>query len=222
MQEVFEKIISKINEKIEHYDSRHKILTDSGMFGDADRIADRMTELDFTREIVKQAAEEFATDTNVGTNGWIPCSSGNLPEENEDVEVTVEEIANEVGGKRMERLTKRSSNGAGIYNTPSRDPVKWENNRHRVLQKLADYEDLEEQGLLLRLPCKVGDTVYTLRKKIIKEEKVYDVQYRGIKYKQGQRWFMNIGASAYFEMDFGKTVFFTKEEAEAKLEEMEE
>lgn len=27
--------------------------------------------------------------------------------------------------------------------------------------KLAEYEDLEEQGLLLRLPCKVGDTVYT-------------------------------------------------------------
>ena len=26
--------------------------------------------------------------------------------------------------------------------------------------KLAEYEDLEEQGLLLRLPCKVGDTVY--------------------------------------------------------------
>lgn len=27
-------------------------------------------------------------------------------------------------------------------------------------KKLADYEDAEEQGLLLRLPCKVGDTVY--------------------------------------------------------------
>ena len=26
--------------------------------------------------------------------------------------------------------------------------------------KLAEYEDLEEQGLLLRLSCKVGDTVY--------------------------------------------------------------
>ena len=26
--------------------------------------------------------------------------------------------------------------------------------------KLKDYEDLEEQGLLLKLPCKVGDTVW--------------------------------------------------------------
>ena len=29
-----------------------------------------------------------------------------------------------------------------------------------ALRKLADYEDAEEQGLLLRLPCPVGTTVY--------------------------------------------------------------
>lgn len=29
-----------------------------------------------------------------------------------------------------------------------------------ALEKLADYEDLEEQGRLLKLPCKVGDDVY--------------------------------------------------------------
>lgn len=32
----------------------------------------------------------------------------------------------------------------------------------KAFEKLAEYEDLEEQGLLLRLPCKVGDTVYVL------------------------------------------------------------
>ena len=26
------------------------------------------------KQIVQEVAEEFATDTNVGTNGWIPCS----------------------------------------------------------------------------------------------------------------------------------------------------
>lgn len=45
----------------------------------------------------------------------------------------------------MERLTRRSGNGTAIYNTPSGDPIKWENNRNEVLQKLAEYEDLEEQ-----------------------------------------------------------------------------
>ena len=54
----------------------------------------------------------------------------------------------------MERLTRRSANGTGVYATPSGEPVKWEDNRHNVLQKLADYEDLEEQGRLVILPCK--------------------------------------------------------------------
>ena len=54
----------------------------------------------------------------------------------------------------MERLTRRSDNGTGVYATPSGEPVKWENNRHNVLQKLAEYEDLEEQGRLVILPCK--------------------------------------------------------------------
>lgn len=29
-----------------------------------------------------------------------------------------------------------------------------------LLEALGKYEDLEEQGLLMKLPCKVGDTVY--------------------------------------------------------------
>ena len=62
----------------------------------------------------------------------------------------------------MERLTKRNQNGLAIYNTPSGDPIKWENNRHKVLQRLAEYEDLEEQGKLPKFPCAVGDTVYVL------------------------------------------------------------
>ena len=30
----------------------------------------------------------------------------------------------------------------------------------KIIERLAEYEDLEAKGLLLRLPCKVGDTVY--------------------------------------------------------------
>ena len=60
----------------------------------------------------------------------------------------------------MERLTRRSASGTGVYATPSGEPVKWENNRHNVLQKLADYEDLEEQGRLIKLPVKDGTTAH--------------------------------------------------------------
>lgn len=90
-----------------------------------------------------------------------------------------------------------------------------------MLDKLAEYEDLEGQGKLLKLPCVVGDKLFVINKNrnnLITEENVYDVQYRGEKYAKGQRFFMNIGALAYFEMDFGKTVFPTREEAEAALE----
>ena len=32
------------------------------------------------------------------------------------------------------------------------------------LEELKEYRDLEEQGLLLKLPCKVGDTYWELEK----------------------------------------------------------
>ena len=51
----------------------------------------------------------------------------------------------------MSRLTWRNPDDGKIY-------LYGEN--ADVVGKLADYEDAEEQGLLLRLPCKVGDTVY--------------------------------------------------------------
>ena len=53
----------------------------------------------------------------------------------------------------MERLTYRTAKGEAMGDNSIADIGD-------ILGKLAEYEDLEEQGLLLRLPCKVGDTVY--------------------------------------------------------------
>ena len=137
----------------------------------------------------------------------------------------------------MERLTRRSANGTGVYATPSGEPVKWENNRHNVLQKLADYEDLEEQGRLIKLPCKAGDTVYVVTSPfnvfddIEYDENTKDEVYESYVssttfYKSGEQYRIYAKATnhfigAYFrECDFGKTVFLTKSEAEAKLKEL--
>ena len=56
----------------------------------------------------------------------------------------------------MERLTER-------YDiTPDGESDVWVKQHDYIsaARKLCDYEDLEEQGLLVRLPCNVGDIVY--------------------------------------------------------------
>lgn len=96
------------------------------------------------------------------------------------------------------------------------------------LEKLKEYRHLEEQGKLLKLTCAVGDTVYVILphdshltiaqiNKIEVKRTIYGkicyfiepVSYRGHLYR-------------YFENDFGKTVFLTREEAEAALKGLEE
>lgn len=74
------------------------------------------------------------------------------------------------------------------------------------LKKLAEYEELEEQGKLLKLPCAVGDTVYTLNT-----------------LQGGDTVIGETTADAFFcalgmlEGRFGKTIFLTFGEAEAAL-----
>ena len=90
MQEVFEKLIKKLEE----YEHENLIEHDSEIANHCKKDCQYNNDCalcvwDKAIEIVKQAAEEFATDTNVGRNGWIPCNSGKLPKENEYVRVTI-------------------------------------------------------------------------------------------------------------------------------------
>ena len=62
----------------------------------------------------------------------------------------------------MERFTKRLANGSVGFSgdgTPTENALKLPG----ALSKLCDLEDVEQQGRLVVLPCKVGDTVYILR-----------------------------------------------------------
>ena len=89
-------------------------------------------------------------------------------------------------------------------------------------KKLKEYEDLEEKGLLLRLPVKVGDTVYAIRYGeendfVVVETKIIEIRQNvnGIFFEP------LISRKAYKIDDFGKEVFLTRAEAEQKLKEME-
>ena len=89
---------------------------------------------------------------------------------------------------------------------------------HKAVEKLAEYEDLEEQGLLLRLPCKVGDTLWWTNAygDLCSSEVNSIFIEKGIDGIVIETFICNIAGK-----EIGKTVFFTKEEAEQALARME-
>lgn len=96
----------------------------------------------------------------------------------------------------------------------------WEHKQvAEYLKKLKEYQQLEEQGRLIKLPCKIGTEVYNttwwddVQEKVKVAGKTY---YRTVhKHKVSKSTF------GYYDIEnFGETVFLTKSEAEAKLKEL--
>ena len=130
----------------------------------------------------------------------------------------------------MERLTKRIDGGLvfpneliGVMMTPSNDTMC------RILTRLAAYEDTglepedmahwmdyfraECEGRLVVLPCKVGDHVWIDGRDAIVTE---FFGYRSERYFHA----VILGRNKHIDIPFdeiGKTVFLTREDAEAAL-----
>lgn len=121
----------------------------------------------------------------------------------------------------MERLTERVYDGLIIIKQDSGDE-----GNYKAADKLATYEDLEEQGLLMKLLCKVGTEVFAIlprdshcTKCQIKKIEIRPTIFGKICYfaePVAQRGC----CFRYFDTEFGKVIFLTREEAEKKLEEM--
>lgn len=83
----------------------------------------------------------------------------------------------------------------------------------KAFEKLAEYEDLEGQGRLLKLPCKIGDTVYTACSWGIETGVVGSIEIIS------DRIFVNnISGQMIGE---ASNILLTRQEAEDKLKEME-
>lgn len=84
---------------------------------------------------------------------------------------------------------------------------RWESEEYKgkAVDKLAEYEDLEEQGKLLKLPCKIGQRVYMIYQ--FCGEGAWEIEEHKIKLEDLE--------------NIGKTVFLTRQEAEQALAEME-
>lgn len=117
----------------------------------------------------------------------------------------------------MDRLTDRSkemptpiSNHATYY--------------AQCVNKLADYEDAEEQGRLIILPCKVGDTIWEFKYgcTIGPDDLCYIPSKacgncKSLTCSIAPRKVIDVADAALLTRRWGKTVFRFREEAEAAL-----
>ena len=162
--------------------------------------------------------------------------------------LTLEEIIDHC--KRKTELVEKYTRNRYLETAPIESNVVREYWEHKqvagYLQELLVYRSLEERGKLLKLPCKIDNTVWVITSPINvfgfndnvfglnhrDEDAEYEVYESFISsvsyYAQGEQFRIyakvtnNFIAAYYRECDFGKTIFLTCEEAEAKLEEIHE
>lgn len=153
--------------------------------------------------------------TYVTKNGEVLFRPENFPE---DKGLTITQLAENEKYKALEEIAERLANR--------------EQYCELLEDELKQYRDLEEQGLLLRLSCKVGDTVYYISEGFIEPCTVEVIFLANYTDKDGNHSYMAeihydredcpyVSTEIYFT-DIGKTVFFTQAEAEEKLKELEE
>lgn len=105
---------------------------------------------------------------------------------------------------------------------------KWQGKANR---KLKEYEDMEEQELLLKLPCKVGDKVYRINKGArnpIIPLVVTEIRYKALRSGKVAVKLMcsddvmtkTNGCLVYYLEEIGKKIWLTEAEAEKALEDM--
>lgn len=109
------------------------------------------------------------------------------------------------------------------YEDTGLSPEEFKEKSESVLElygKLKPYADAEEQGRLVVLPCKVGDTVFVITERgfIAKGEvrnfRFFDKLIVDVEYHH----FGTCATSRYW----GETVFLTREEAEAALKRIQD
>lgn len=122
----------------------------------------------------------------------------------------------------MERLTQITEIGNAYYPKCFEEPCCGmgeclDDNCSLILdvcKKLAEHEQLEEQGLLVRLPCPIGTTVWDICGMDIRENVL-----SGIECDKDGKQFLWANEDEWLG-ELNDLVFLTREEAEKKLEEM--
>lgn len=133
----------------------------------------------------------------------------------------------------MERLTERERNvdGTGVAKEEITDGLL-KPFADKILTKLAVYEDLEEQGLLVRLPANKNAEIYLISSRwtICSKcgSRFDEYSCSGCEYECDSKKEYYVRPTClssinvrFYANQFGKTVFLTREEAKKKLEEIQ-
>ena len=146
----------------------------------------------------------------------------------------------------MERYTDRNANGQAMlilkkaFECSEDDEKRWNVDVMRwnlgekkivtvtgdAVEKFAAYEEAEEKGRLLRLPCNVGDVVfkpvtrYYKGMQRIDEPHIFTLVVEKIQITSDGITFSTKSCDSFTLEDIGNTIFMTQEEAEEKLKEI--
>ena len=125
------------------------------------------------------------------------------------------------------KLETSNENANEVYKNTCIQYANQEEQYAKWLEELKSYKDLEEQGLLVRLPCKVGDIVYDSFFGYPEPHMVKAISYGYcIGYVEPKieneiifycENYTNTMKVIFSMKEFGKTIFLTREEAEKKL-----
>ena len=137
--------------------------------------------------------------------------------------------------KRLTRLCKDTENGTYIPYVAGTFVGIYPNcTLGEVVQRLAYYEDLEEQGRLVVLPCKIGQTLFVVGSRCLADDFPdeeceiyncddcpYDKEFVVFEEKATKDLVFKMAKNNDNFFIFGETVFNTYEEAERKLKELQ-
>lgn len=117
---------------------------------------------------------------------------------------------------RNEELAKK--NQCDFFNSTRMDKC----HEKAVYEKLREYEDLEEQGLLLKLPCKIGKNLYDITEFVegYDSPDIFLIDASRIEISKDKEGLIyTIDCVDYREKDFGTTLFTSEEEAMKAIQE---
>lgn len=126
----------------------------------------------------------------------------------------------------MDRLTNIGTKGE-LYITDN-DETRHIGQKEAAYAKLAEYEDAEEEGTLVRLPCALGTECYYANPVLHEVCPSEIIGFEINKYTNPSLWIEFEYISSWVgrhvhkerkDLAFGKLLFFTKEEAEEALNE---